>query len=192
MFQPYLACEASAGSGKTYQLSLRYAALLLSPAPCEKILCLTFTNKAANEALSRIAKLLENLAAQSAQTELAVISRWLNCDQNELSKRAAKAYEAFLRADTKIMTLDAFFNLILRRFSLYCGLSPLFEVGAIGEDEAIAAFLARARKEGLIEDFLQFLMQSDQSTQSGFGVFARLYAENWTLEARGAVDYAAL
>ncbi|MDR1451915.1 MAG: RecB-like helicase [Helicobacteraceae bacterium] len=192
MFQPYLACEASAGSGKTYQLSLRYVALLLMGAPCEKILCLTFTNKAANEMLDRIAKLLENLAKKGARTELNAIAAQLDCDRNELSARASKAYKEFLRADAKIMTLDSFFNQILRRFSLYCGLSPLFEIGAIDENEAIDAFLSEARKRGLIDGFLRFLLESDQNTPGGFEVFSRLYVENRTLENYENVDYKAI
>ena len=48
-FEPYLALEASAGSGKTYALSVRYISLLYMGASPAKILTLTFTNKAAAE-----------------------------------------------------------------------------------------------------------------------------------------------
>ena len=45
----FLALEASAGSGKTFALSVRFVALILKGARINEILALTFTKKAANE-----------------------------------------------------------------------------------------------------------------------------------------------
>ena len=55
--------RASAGTGKTYQLTARYLKLLIQGAAPESILATTFTRKAAGEILSRI---LETLAAASS------------------------------------------------------------------------------------------------------------------------------
>src|SRR6185369_15894541 len=55
----HLLLRASAGTGKTHQLSNRYLALLLGGADPETILATTFTRKAAHEILERI---LERLA----------------------------------------------------------------------------------------------------------------------------------
>ncbi|MCG3718387.1 UvrD-helicase domain-containing protein, partial [Aliarcobacter butzleri] len=49
----YLALKASAGSGKTFALTVRYICLLLLGAKPNEILTLTFTNKAANEMSER-------------------------------------------------------------------------------------------------------------------------------------------
>jgi len=46
--------RASAGSGKTFQLSERYLKLLLSGASVDSILATTFTRKAAGEIQDRI------------------------------------------------------------------------------------------------------------------------------------------
>jgi len=54
MFKRNLAYEASAGSGKTFNLVARYLTLLFMGASPSKILTLTFTNKAANEMGERI------------------------------------------------------------------------------------------------------------------------------------------
>ena len=60
-FENYLCLEASAGSGKTFALSVRYIALLLRGNHPNKILALTFTNKAASEMLQRITTTFCNL-----------------------------------------------------------------------------------------------------------------------------------
>ena len=53
-FKPFLALEASAGSGKTFALSVRFVALILQGAKINEILALTFTKKASNEMKKRI------------------------------------------------------------------------------------------------------------------------------------------
>lgn len=57
-----VAVKASAGSGKTFTLSLRYVNLLLHGVDPGRILCITFTNKATNEMYRRILSLLKYLA----------------------------------------------------------------------------------------------------------------------------------
>ena len=50
----FLALKASAGSGKTFALSVRYIALVLRGENINEIVALTFTKKAANEMKERI------------------------------------------------------------------------------------------------------------------------------------------
>src|SRR5690606_27235330 len=50
----HLVIRASAGSGKTYQLAVRYLRHLLEGVPPDQILASTFTRKAAGEILARI------------------------------------------------------------------------------------------------------------------------------------------
>jgi len=71
-FKPYFAYSASAGSGKTFALSVRYISLLFLDVEPSTILAATFTNKAASEMKQRVVSLLINLADK--KVELSAIS----------------------------------------------------------------------------------------------------------------------
>ena len=60
-FENYLALEASAGSGKTFNLAVRFIELVLKGEPINEILALTFTKKAAVEMKTRIVEKFQNL-----------------------------------------------------------------------------------------------------------------------------------
>ena len=60
-FLDALALNASAGSGKTFALSVRYIALLLMGVNPANIIALTFTKKAANEMQHRVYQTLQEL-----------------------------------------------------------------------------------------------------------------------------------
>ena len=122
-FVPNLAYKASAGSGKTFNLVVRYLSLLFKGVEAEKILALTFTNKAANEMQERI---IETLCDLDRRGELDVIAEVTQCSREELLSRRESVLARFLNADVKVMTIDKFFAKILRKFSLHAGLMPTF------------------------------------------------------------------
>jgi len=70
-----LVVEASAGSGKTYELAGRYLRLLFDPSlntseiPLKNILAITFTNKACLEMKARILQFLKQLALDGFDDE---------------------------------------------------------------------------------------------------------------------------
>ncbi|MGE3777970.1 MAG: UvrD-helicase domain-containing protein, partial [Pirellulaceae bacterium] len=68
--------RASAGTGKTFQLSLRYLQLLLQGVPPEQILATTFTRKAAGEILQRIVVRLAQAALDPLHSD--ELARFLN------------------------------------------------------------------------------------------------------------------
>jgi len=139
-FNNNLAYEASAGSGKTFMLVVRYLGLLFVGANPSKILALTFTNKAANEMQEKIITTLENLENKK---ELDVISEKFGISKEEILKNKSKVLDNFLNTQTKIMTIDSFFTKILRKFSLYVSLMPDFQT------------LSTQNEKKLLEQFLK-------------------------------------
>lgn len=101
---------AGAGSGKTYTMTRRVIHLIKSKVPPESILGLTFTNKAAAELLSRVSA---EVSASGAN--------------------GANGAKSFLKPE--VMTYDAFFQSIVRRYGLLVGFNqntmPLSDAGAM-------------------------------------------------------------
>lgn len=125
-FENYLCLEASAGSGKTFALSVRYIALLLKGNHPRKILALTFTNKAANEMKHRITDTFCNLDSSKYDGERNAICELLGISKEEVLELRDKFMADFLSSELKISTFDSFFATILRQFSLNLGLMPDF------------------------------------------------------------------
>lgn len=120
----FLALKASAGSGKTFALAMRYISLLFSGANANEILTLTFTKKAASEMNKRI---LDNLNAlrtnQNAQSLISELEKY-GITQAFIAKNIENVYQKFLQANTKITTIDSFLNAILKKFCWYAGGKP--------------------------------------------------------------------
>ncbi len=125
-FESYLCLEASAGSGKTFALSVRYIALLLQGNHPSKILALTFTNKAANEMFHRIITTFCNLHEDKQKGELAELCELLDKEPKQILALRDEMMDEFLSSELKISTFDSFFATILRQFSLNLGIMPDF------------------------------------------------------------------
>jgi len=64
---PHVVIRASAGTGKTYQLAVRFIGLLAAGARPDEILATTFTRKAAGEILDRVLYWLATAAADDKE-----------------------------------------------------------------------------------------------------------------------------
>jgi exodeoxyribonuclease V beta subunit len=122
----FLALKASAGSGKTFSLVVRYISLLFLEAKPSEILALTFTNKASNEMQQRINQVLTNL--QNEPIYLEKISNECNISVAEILKKREQITNRFLKSDLSIMTIDKFLNKILRSFCWYVGVGNDFGI----------------------------------------------------------------
>lgn len=137
----FLAYSASAGSGKTYALALRYIALLFLEQNPSEILAATFTKKAANEMRQRVLKLLGSLEREEGFVNSLVQEYGLS--KEYILANQKRVLERFLKSQNHIVTLDSFFSAILRSCALQIGLEPDFAIKDRGEEALEENFLKR-------------------------------------------------
>lgn len=113
---------ASAGTGKTYRLAMRFVKLMSLGARPSEILTLTFTRSAAAEMLERILKVL----ARAAQSDEEAQKLFKDAELEKVPSKEDCAKWLFSMLDElpklKISTYDSFFNDILRCFAFDMGL----------------------------------------------------------------------
>ena len=122
---------ASAGTGKTKVLTDRLLALMLDGTDPARILCLTFTRAAAAEMANRVNARLAawtTMPAGKLAEELVELTGRL--PQEHETARARQLFARVLDAPggTKIATIHAFCQSLLRRFPLEAGVPPEFVV----------------------------------------------------------------
>jgi len=155
-FQPYLAYSASAGSGKTFALSVRYISLLFLGEDSNTILAATFTNKAAAEMKQRVIALLIHL--EEKKSELQAVSQQTGFSKEELLLKQPKVLENFLSSSNFIVTLDSFFTSILRSASLYIQIEPDFVTKEIDDTTKELNFLEEVQSNSLLHQLVQLAM----------------------------------
>lgn len=121
---PHKVIRASAGTGKTYQLSGRYLGLAATDQPLDQILATTFARKAAGEILERV--LLRVAEAVDDDAKRRALAEHVGNPQ----LREAAACRALLTRlvrglhRLRVGTLDSFFVQMAGHFSLELGLPP--------------------------------------------------------------------
>ncbi len=165
-----MALKASAGSGKTFALSVRFLALLFKGANPSEILTLTFTKKATAEMKERILDYLKILQKENLENEkekeksqniLKELEEKYRLNPDLVRNSAPKIYQRFLNAEIRISTIDAFFQSILRKFCWFVGLSANFEVNEdtkAHQQQLNASFLSTLNSKQL-EELSVFIAQ---------------------------------
>ncbi len=124
---------ASAGSGKTFQLTRHYLDLLFrEPDNYKKILAVTFTNKAAGELKDRVIRELVTISSNNPGTSghFKYLTELLKKDEDMLQKRARNILRKILQdyGHFSIGTIDHFFQQVLRSFSKEVGIHSGFSL----------------------------------------------------------------
>lgn len=144
---PHRSIEASAGSGKTYQLVGRFLGLLFDGAPPERILATTFTRKAAAEILSRLMITLARGALDADERDRLATQ----IGRPTLSERECQAQLARLCRQLPqlgVSTIDALFARLAGCFPIELGLPLGWKV----VDPALEGSLRSAAIEALMAD----------------------------------------
>ncbi|MGJ8641156.1 MAG: UvrD-helicase domain-containing protein [Opitutaceae bacterium] len=117
----HIAISASAGSGKTFQLTNRFIYLLHLTEKPERIIALTFTRTAAGEFFQNIIEKLCDAAEDSNAAD--ALSKSLNIEAD--SNRYHELLRLLIRSMHRLnlQTLDSFFFRIVSAFSLELGLT---------------------------------------------------------------------
>ena len=129
-FQVY---NASAGSGKTFTLVKQYLKVLLTSNDLfmfQKVLAITFTNKAAAEMKERVLSNLEEFAEGNKTDLLKIILSETDLDAVIIQERSKKILDVILQnySAFSITTIDSFTHKIIKSFAFDLGLSLNFEV----------------------------------------------------------------
>lgn len=141
--------NASAGSGKTYQLAYNYVReLIMQPSIYRHILAVTFTNKATEEMKSRILKELHRLASDYRSSYRERLVEDLGLSPHEIQKRAIEARSKILHDYSRftVLTIDTFFQRILRAFIKELGIDLNYNI------ELETATLLTKSADSLIEE----------------------------------------
>lgn len=170
MQKQFLALKASAGSGKTFNLSLRFIYLLFQGANPHQILTLTFTKKASSEMHHRIYEHLKSLEQSFWHNTFKdndiykeLLQRGLSHEQ--MSENIAPIFATFMQSSPRITTIDSFFHAVLKKFCWYVGVSSSFEVGQVDKGEVYELFLDSLSYEDR-RDFARFCFAQKLSIQS--------------------------
>ncbi len=158
-FRRYLAYSASAGSGKTFALAVRYVALLFLGESPASILAATFTNKAAAEMRHRVIEALRRIGDASYRDFAAQVCQQTALSRAELLQRQPRVLQRFLGSPNRIVTLDSFFASILRASSLEIGLEPTFATQETDTEAIEEYFLEGVYHHGHMQDLARLALE---------------------------------
>lgn len=135
--QPSEIVLASAGSGKTFRLTLRLLSLLLRGVPIDRILASTFTRKAAGEIFDRLLNQLALAATNDDERKkLADNLRRLGVGLEVTDSLVMQTLSDFIeRLDrVRIQTLDSFFARLAKATALELSVAPGWTIAEEHED----------------------------------------------------------
>jgi len=190
---PHRLIHASAGTGKTYELSGRYLALLFAGVDPRSILATTFTRKAAGEIQDRVLERLARAALEPARKQELESQLGYTLAQGQIVDLLARLTR---RLDhMRVRTLDAFFVHLAKLFALELGLPPEWSIVDDADEralrrESVARTLARTAPEELLV-LLRGLQRSEASRsveatllreiEHGRNAFLESRAEAWSV-----------
>ncbi len=158
--------RASAGSGKTFNLTREYLKLLFADTENFKhILAVTFTNKATEEMKSRIIGELYALSANLPSGQLNGLIDSCSLSEKQIRSKATIILKKLLHSysDFSVSTIDTFFQRIIRNFTRELGIQGGYSIELDTEallDEAFKRLLVQAETD---QELLNWLTRFAES-----------------------------
>lgn len=195
--KPLTVYRASAGSGKTFTLAVRFIELLIkNPTAYREILAVTFTNKATEEMKTRILSQLYGIshALPDSNSYLDRITADLRLPANDVRQRAGAALTYILHDYSRfnVETIDAFFQRILRNLARELELTTSLrveldqeEVEGMAVDKLISGLKANDKVLRWIMSYIEQQIDDDQNwnvirkiKRFGKKIYERPYKDN--------------
>ena len=123
--------KASAGSGKTFALTLEFFKIVFAvPGEYKNVLAVTFTNKATGEMKSRIVCELNKLAMGEKSDYREELKRSLGLTDGQIRTRAETLRTLVLHdyGRLSVTTIDKFFQRVIKAFTKELGIFPGYNV----------------------------------------------------------------
>lgn len=159
--KPFHIYRSGAGTGKTFTLAKSYLKIALSRgASFRNILGVTFTNRATEEMKNRIVGILKSLAAGETHVMQRNLCEELSIDRQTLQKRSEDVLTDILHQYGRfsIVTIDSFFNQVIRSFAREMGLQGTFTIDL--DQKAVL--------ESVIDKMLQEIGENDKKQLRGW------------------------
>jgi len=132
-FPEFVLLKASAGTGKTHALTLRFTQFLLSEKiknnDLRQMLAITFTRNAAKEMKTRVLQWLKETYFGEEAT-LHQLQKLVSLNKEDLAAKAERTLENILSrySDFRVMTIDSFMAEVFRASAVDLGVTPDFEI----------------------------------------------------------------
>src|SRR5690606_33670732 len=154
---PLKILKASAGSGKTFSLTLHYITLLLTNENSyREILAVTFTNKATAEMKERILLVLRGLAVGDTSKKIddyrkPLLQQNSEWSENVIQQKALRVFRKILHdySHFTISTIDGFSQKVIRSFTYELNLDAAYKIEM--NTSKVKADLTRMLNESLDE-----------------------------------------
>ncbi|MDD3430994.1 MAG: UvrD-helicase domain-containing protein [Bacteroidales bacterium] len=162
--------KASAGSGKTWRLSVEFIKLLIkNPESYRHILAVTFTNKATTEMKERILNYLQLLSTPRIEKEnpvLRTLEQETGLSRLTIATRAEQALSLLLHdySRFRVETIDSFFQSILRNLARELGLGTSMNIELEKDEileEAVDLMIEKAGENKELLEWIQAYIEEN-------------------------------
>lgn len=186
--------KASAGSGKTFALTLEYFRIIFeTPFEYKNILAVTFTNKATEEMKSRIINELHHLAEGENSSYGDILKKDLELTNEQLKNKASLLRTLLLHdyGRLSVTTIDRFFQRIIKAFTHELGIFSGYNVELDSEFvlvKAVDKIMQQVKNKPELKSWIAELMSNSVEEGKSWSVKTKiaelgeeLFRENYML-----------